>query len=165
MSYMFILRKYYLLFATICVFLLCSFRCESEESYYDPYDVRYSVENNDSDVIYVAQRTMPVTTADQIVEISPGYVFRNKIKLNAIPPGERVYDFTCGRLEHNYFTDKMDTVAKINHIIVFKKETMDRYSQKELAEKNIYDALYVLTTQEILDMDRVVKFPLETQGE
>ncbi len=160
-----ILRKYYLLFVTISVFLFCSFRCDSEESYNDPHYVKYSVENNDSDVIYVAQRIMPVTTTDQTEEISPGYVFRNKIKLSAISPGERLCDFTCGWLERNYFTDNMDTVARINHILVFKKKTLDKYSEKELAENNIYDALYVLTTREILDMGCVVKFPLEAEDE
>ena len=39
------------------------------------------------------------------------------------------------------------------YLIIFKKETMDKYSQKELAEQNIYDTLYTYSYSDLEKMN------------
>lgn len=39
------------------------------------------------------------------------------------------------------------------YLIIFKKETMDKYTQEELAEQNIYDTLYTLSYSELEKMN------------
>lgn len=156
-----ILKKYYPLIVAICAFIFSSSSCLYMDDENNDFTVDYSIKNNDSDTIYVVYRDLPITTSDQTTGISPSYVFNKHISLIEILPGKSLNKLCAGDLYYNTFRNSMDTIMRINHIIVFRKGTIDKYTKEEMAEKNIYDAIYKLSTREILDMGCVIPFPMK----
>lgn len=115
--------------------------------------------NDSPDEIHVYERSW--YPDDTVLFKSPGflteYCYRNNLKLDQLKPGEIIDGLYMGRVSNNPKYNK----EVVNTIFIYKKETLDRYTMQELSEKNIIDALYILKTQEIIDMDSVVRYPLE----
>lgn len=82
---------------------------------------------------------------------------RNEAKLTEIAPNQIYGDFPLGYLN---MSNPDKNTNWTHQILIFRKETLEKYSKQEIAERNIYDAYYVLPTQEILDMGKIVQFPL-----
>lgn len=156
-----ILRKYRVLILTFFAFFFSSSSCLYDgEAFYDRFSINYSIRNDSPDEIYVyACAWRP---EDTVLFKSPGFLtelcYRNNLKLNQLKSGEildGIYMGTKNR-KPEYANNEV-----VNTIFIYKKETLDRYTMQELSEKNIIDALYILKTQEIIDMDSVVRYPLE----
>lgn len=151
-----LLKRYYVIVLTTVVFLCCSTTCENEPTEW----MYFSVENKDTDTIYVAH-TWKYDESDFTVN----EVFSYEKYYEAIAPGEIRNDFYLGipegelNKQFKYKNDD-DNYTCRHHIFVFRRETLNNYSPKELIEKNIYDAKYVLTSKEILNMDYIVPYPM-----
>lgn len=145
-----ILRKYYILIVTFCALFFSSTKCDADH-YFGEF---FSVENCDNDTIFV------MTFNGESLKLSSEYVFSHELKLTPIPPGSKYSEFKLGpynRLHPEEYVDEQ------NQIIIFRKRTLEKYSKKDLCEKNIYDALYILARQEIIDMESNVKFPMDQE--
>lgn len=151
-----ILNKYYVIVLTAIIFLCCSTTCETE-----PTELEYfTIENNSSDTIFIAH-----TWYYDDSEFNVRDVFMYEKPLFAIPPNKSRNDFYLGipgdevnkpfRYKNKDYTVEEGT----HHIIIYKKETLEKHSKKELIEKNIYDEKYVLSLRDILDMNYKVSYP------
>ncbi len=153
-----ILRKYYVLIVTFCAFFFSSTTCN------EPYlGENFSVENCDNDIIYVFHERDP----EPDFVLNSEFVFVDNAKwletrLIPISSGSKSKVFQLGYYDHYYLRWNTDWR---HQIIIYRKETLDKYSVEELIEKNIYDALYDLSTKDILDMETNVRFPLKDQEE
>ncbi len=157
------LRKYYPLIVTICAFLFSSSSCLYMDDFSNDFVVEYSIKNNDSDTIYVVYSSSSLTISDKTPGISTSYIFNKNEELTEILPGKSLDKLWAGELYYNTFRNTMDTVIRINHIIVFRKKTLEKYTKEEMVNKDIYDAIYKLSTREIIDMGYVVPFPMKPE--
>lgn len=124
-----------------------------------PNDMTFNIKNCDRDTIYVWN----------IIEKQDFDVFDEDYSLKkypcvAIPSGEFKgafrFDEPADLNEHfKYRPSNEDKEAKINYILILKKETFNNYSIDQLVKDRIYDALYVLTPRQIINMGYLVTYP------
>lgn len=123
----------------------------------------FAIENDDDDIIYVIDVkwehvNSPNKRSSGESYIDVEYMFSYNYPLIQISPKDK-YDFRCAPVGDLNFPEKYP--AWDHCITIWKKETMDKYSKQELREKNIYDAQYILSSDQIYAMGSVVHYPLE----
>ena len=111
---------------------------KEEYEYYSNFELFYS--NYDKD--------LGIPPYDSIFEIPPKGKY-NKFVIGVYCP--KWPGFLTSRYQHQ--------------IKIFSKDTVKKYSTKELLKKEVYIAKYILTTPQIHEMDSVVKYPLEDYSE
>lgn len=147
-------KRYYILIISALSFLFTSSTCVwFHDDFWERMSVWFSVENNDDDIIYVYHRTEE--KSDCMKGLSPKSVLN--VELTKVSPGEKTKNiFHMGYLgEH----DSVYIDSLVNYIIIFRQETINKYSKKELAEKNICDTIYTFTGKQIREMGSIVSYP------
>lgn len=124
-----------------------------------PSDMNFSIKNCDNDTIFVWN----------IIEKKDFDVFNGDFSLEkqpcvAIPPGEIKGPFHFDEPEdlNEYFKYRPSNEyedVKINYILILKKGTYNNYLNEQRHEEKIYDALYILTPRQIINMGYLVTFP------
>ncbi len=127
--------------------------CELPKEYW----VFFSVENNDTDSITVYHVTSEDTTKITVKDLFG----RGFEKSPIIPPGKKYDELFLGYYEWKKHPERLINNNDFHHIFIFRNETLNKYSTEEICDSNIYDAKYILTTQQIVEMDSVVKYPME----
>lgn len=122
------------------VFVLCTSMSGCEDSSYRVFKV--TIENESDDSIY--------------------YVINNWLEQSPLSPqvcfeeipilGERMRSLAAGEKDED-FKVQDNGVNDFLGILIFKKSTMDKYTKKELVEKNIYDKQYTLFYEDLKKMD------------
>ena len=149
------LNKAFLLLIVAVGFMCSANTCG--ESF--PNDMSFAVQNNSGHIIYVWN----------IIEKQDFDIFKEGYSIYEQPytvlaPGEynRNFNFDYPEDLHDGFkykpTDESEN-AKINYIIILKKETFVKNSIDKLTKDKIYDAMYILKPREIINMHYTIYYP------
>lgn len=151
-----LIRKYYLLIIIFLSFICSSSSC-IEEIGNREFSLFY-IENNDDDIIYIID--LPLTQdANYNFNVDVNYLLEEEAdNFITLSPGERSIERALAPIDNLY--PERNPVWD-HYITIWRKETMEKYTEKELRERNIYDAQYILSSKEISDMGSVVHFPLK----
>ena len=126
----------------ICIaYLTLSMACDCDNADVD-YEIIY-ISNQSNEIIYCTQNVY-FPSAQMPTGLTVAGAFNYATPFSEIQLGETSRYGLLSPTSYEY-----DNIQ----IMIFKKNTWDKYSKEELIENNIYDKLYVLSFKELEAMD------------
>ncbi len=126
-------------------------------------NMSFGVQNNDTDSIYVWN----IIAKKDFDVFNENYsVYKQPFKIIAPDGREGAFQFDYPEDLHENFKYKPSNVSedvKINYVLILKKETFKSHTIDQLVNGQIYDAMFVLTPREIINMNYTIYYPEDSK--
>lgn len=125
---------------SVCVLLVtsCSFSCMRDQYQYNS-KIEIPIHNMSNDTIFAC------CVNNDISVITAKYIYDNHVVWNKISP-----QFSIGWVYgFNYDSELQPEDNYMYHVMIFKKSTIDQYSEEEIIRDNRYDRYYSFTGGDI----------------